>query len=253
MTKEDVIKQFTSLKGVGRAKAELIYNKGFNSLEKLKKASVEDLTKIKGINDKFAKDIKDQLEVPEIKSTPKKETEKPKIEKKTAAKTEKDKVEKDEIKKQKTEKKEDIVIVEDEKEEEQKYHVKKKPILSKEQKEKLILRSKINKRRPKFLREEWFRYKRVPQNWRRPDGISSKMRRNFKYRPSKVKVGFRGPKSVRGLHSSGFEEIIVYNIRDLENIDPKTQAARIGCSVGTKKRIDIEKKAEDLDIRLLNI
>jgi large subunit ribosomal protein L32e len=76
---------------------------------------------------------------------------------------------------------------------------------------------------------------------------------NLKYRPSKVRVGFRGPKDVRGLHSSGFKEVLVYNVNDLENVDPKTQAARIGSSVGTKKRLDIEKKAEELDVRILNL
>jgi large subunit ribosomal protein L32e len=79
------------------------------------------------------------------------------------------------------------------------------------------------------------------------------MRINLKYRPNKVRVGFRGPQETRGLHSSGFEEVIVYNVSDLEGINPKTQAARIGGSVGTKKRINIEKKAEELDIRLLNL
>ena len=79
------------------------------------------------------------------------------------------------------------------------------------------------------------------------------MRLNKKYRPSKVRVGYRGPKEVRGLHSSGFEEVLVYNVNDLETVDPKTQAARIGGSVGTKKRLDIEKKAEELEIRILNL
>ena len=79
------------------------------------------------------------------------------------------------------------------------------------------------------------------------------MRRNYKYRPSKVRVGFRGPKKARGLHSSGFEEIIVHNVVELENVNPKTQAARIGGTVGTKKRIEIEKKAEELDVRILNL
>ena len=79
------------------------------------------------------------------------------------------------------------------------------------------------------------------------------MRRNYKYRPSLVRVGFRGPKETRGLHPSGFEEVTVYNVNDLENVDPKIQAARIGSTVGTKKRIDIEKKAEELDIRILNM
>jgi len=131
--------------------------------------------------------------------------------------------------------------------------VKRKPELKPEIKDKLEKRKEIKKRTPKFLREEWFRYKRIPKNWRRPDGITSKMRRNFKYRPSKVRVGFRGPKEVRGLHSSGFEEIVVYNVKDLENINPKTQAARVGGTVGTRKRNDIGKKAEELNIRVLNL
>jgi large subunit ribosomal protein L32e len=79
------------------------------------------------------------------------------------------------------------------------------------------------------------------------------MRRNFKYRPSKVRVGFRGPKETRGLHPSGFREVIVNNVGDLEAIDPKIEAARISSTVGTKKRIDIEKKAEELDVRILNM
>ncbi|MHA1171367.1 MAG: 50S ribosomal protein L32e [Candidatus Heimdallarchaeota archaeon] len=111
----------------------------------------------------------------------------------------------------------------------------------------------MKKRTPEFLREEWFRYKRIPKNWRRPDGITSKMRINLKYRPSKVRIGFRGPKETRGLHSSGFEEIIIHNMNELEAVNPKTQAARIGSTVGTKKRIEIAKKAEKLDIRILNM
>jgi large subunit ribosomal protein L32e len=130
---------------------------------------------------------------------------------------------------------------------------KKKPELDANIKDKLQKRKEIKKRTPEFLREEWFRYKRVPKNWRRPDGITSKMRRNFKYRPSKVRVGFRGPKDVRGLHASGFEEVVVNNVNDLENINPKTQAARIGGTVGTRKRTDIGKKAEELNIRVLNL
>jgi large subunit ribosomal protein L32e len=130
---------------------------------------------------------------------------------------------------------------------------KKKPVLNEELKQQLEKRKEIKKRTPEFLREEWFRYKRIPKNWRRPDGMTSKMRKNLAYRPSKVRVGFRGPKQTRGLHSSGFEEVTIFNVKDLSALNPKTQAARIGGSVGTKKRIDIGKKAEELDIRLLNL
>ena len=267
MAKEDVIKEFTKIKGVGKAKAELLYDKGFDSVDKLKKASAKDLAKVEGVTETIAKNIKDQLkEKPVAKAAKTKVPKKKKVEKPKAKKEEKTKAEKKAELKAKPEKKEKKpkktkAAKKEEKEEEEKepeeeeeeYKVKKKPKLSKEQKERLRLRKQIKKRTPDFFREEWFRYKRIPKNWRKPDGISSKMRINLKYRPSKVRVGFRGPKETRGLHPSGFEEVIVNNVNDLESIDPKTQAARIGSTVGTKKRMDIEKKAEELEIRILNM
>ena len=257
MVKDDVVKEFAKIKGVGKAKAELLYDKGFDSLDKLIKATAKDLAKVDGITETIAKNIKDQLKEKPVTKTaktkaPKKqEVEKPKAKKETKAKPKK---EEEKPKKPKAVKKEEKAEEEEvPEEEEEEYKVKKKPKLSKEQEERLRLRKQIKKRTPEFLREEWFRYKRIPKNWRKPDGISSKMRINLKYRPSKVRVGFRGPKETRGLHPSGFKEVIVNNVNDLESIDPNTQAARIGSTVGTKKRMDIEKKAEELDVRILNM
>jgi large subunit ribosomal protein L32e len=261
MARADVVKEFTKIKGVGKAKAEALFDNGFDSIDKLKKTKSEDLIKIDGITDAIAKNITSEFkgkkaEIKPKKVPVKKETvekkPKPKAKKEEAEKTEKKSEEKAKPKKitKKKEEKEEEIVEEEKKEE---YRVKKKPTLSKEHKELLKTRKEIKNRTPDFLREEWFRYKRIPKNWRRPDGISSKMRINLKYRPSKVRVGFRGPREIRGLHSSGFEEVMVYNVDDLENLDPKTQAARIGSSVGTKKRMDIEKKAEELDVRILNM
>ena len=257
MAKADVIKEFTKLKGVGPAKAELLYKSGFTSLEKLKSAKISDLTKIDGITDTNAKELLAQFKATgkTKPKTQKKPVAKPKIaektieEKKPAKKPEpktKEPVEKE----TKEESKEELVVVEDE---EKGYKVKIKPKLDKKQKERLALRKEIKNRTPQFLREEWFRYKRIPKNWGRPDGISSKMRRNYKYRPSKVRVGFRGPKDVRGLHPSGFEEVMISNVAELESVDPKKQAVRINGAVGTKKRLEISKKADELDIRILNV
>jgi large subunit ribosomal protein L32e len=161
--------------------------------------------------------------------------------------------------KSKTEKDEEVEIVEDEEgeeeeeEEEPEEHVaKQKPILDKDIKLKLGIRRRQKKHRPKFRRQEWFRYKRLGKSWRKPKGLHSKMRTNKKYRPNVVRVGYGSPKAVRGLHPSGFKEILVYNVNDLKDIDPKTEAVRIGHSVGTKKRIEMEKKADELGIRVLN-
>ena len=150
----------------------------------------------------------------------------------------------------KKEKKEEVEIVEKEK---GAYSPKIKPQLDQKEKEHLAIRRQIKKRTPHFLRDEGFRYKRIPKNWRRPSGITSKLRINLKYRPSKVRVGFRAPKLVRGLHASGFQEIMIHTVKELEAVDAKKQAVRIGGTVGTKKRLAIMKRANELDIRVLNM
>jgi len=231
MTKEAVLKEFEALKGVGKVKAKLLYDNGFDSMDKLKKAKIKDLTKLKGITEKNANEIlgqiKEKKEKPAKKTPEKKDREEPK------------------------EKKVDDVEIVDQKE--GAYRPKIKPQLNEKEKEQLVIRRQIKKRTPHFLRDEGFRYKRIPKNWRRPTGYTSKLRINLKYRPSKVRVGFRAPKIVRGLHASGFKEVMIHTVKELETIDPKKQAVRIGGTVGTKKRLEIAKRAGELDIRVLNM
>jgi len=132
------------------------------------------------------------------------------------------------------------------------YQVKKKPQLDAETKRLLALRNEMSNDRIAFLRQEWFRFPRLGEKWRKPRGMHSKMRRHISYRPNVVSVGYRGPEKVRGLHPSGFQEVMVYNADQLENVDPKTQAVRVGSSVGFKKRQAIEARADELGIRVLN-
>ena len=136
--------------------------------------------------------------------------------------------------------------------EEQTHKAKIKPNLSKKVMLDLNERKQKNKARPKFKRQNWFRYKRLGTSWRRAKGIHSKLRRGFKYRPTKVKIGFRGPKSVRGFHPSGFEEVLIQNVGDLEGLDVKKYAARIASVVGSKKREVIIEKADEMELRVLN-
>ena len=121
-----------------------------------------------------------------------------------------------------------------------------------EKKRLLRIREKTSKKRPHFKRFESWRFVRIKDQWRKPRGIDNKMRTEEKGWPKSVKVGYRGPKAVRGLHSSGYEEVMIWNTADLEKIDPETQVARIGGSVGAKKKESILEKAEELSIRILN-
>ena len=130
---------------------------------------------------------------------------------------------------------------------------KQKPVLDEATQEALSLRAAQKKKTPSFRRTEWFRYKRLSRSgWRAPHGMDSKQRRNYRYRGSLVRVGHGKVAEARGLHPSGFREVMVHNIKDLESIDPETQAARIGRTVGGRKREHIHARADELGIRVLN-
>ena len=130
---------------------------------------------------------------------------------------------------------------------------KQKPVLDEATQEALALRAAQKKKTPSFRRTEWFRYKRLSRSgWRAPHGMDSKQRRNYKYRGSLVRVGHGKVAAARGLHPSGFQEVMVHNLNDLESIDPETQAARVGRTVGGRKREFIHARADELGIRVLN-
>lgn len=112
--------------------------------------------------------------------------------------------------------------------------------------------SSNRRKRPKFVRQESWRYKRVRAAWRKPRGIDSRMRIQRSRSPRLVKVGYRSPKKYRGLHPSGFREVLVHNPEELKSIDPEAQAARIAATVGKRKRMLISEAAEEKGIKLLN-
>jgi len=56
----------------------------------------------------------------------------------------------------------------------------------------------------------------------------------------------------RGLHPSGYAEVIIRTVDDLSKIDPKTQAVRIAHTVGMKKRAEISIRAGERGVRILN-
>ena len=128
-----------------------------------------------------------------------------------------------------------------------------KPVLDDETKELLKLRASQMKQQPKFRRQEWFRYRRLARTgWRKPTGMQSSQRMNRKYRSPMVRVGYGKVAAARDLHPSGFVEVLVHRPEDLEIIDPAVQAARVGGTVGGRKRVLIHERADELGIRVLN-
>jgi large subunit ribosomal protein L32e len=113
-------------------------------------------------------------------------------------------------------------------------------------------RKKVSEHRPKFKRQESWRYKRLAVTWRKPKGVDNKMRKQVSGVPPLVKIGYRGPRISRGLHPSGYVDILVHNVKDLMLLDNTKDAARIARTVGNKKRLEIVSKAESMGIKLIN-
>ena len=116
----------------------------------------------------------------------------------------------------------------------------------------LAARKKVSSKRPKFIRQESWRYDRLAENWRKPKGKDNKMRKQKAGHPDLVKIGYRGPKVARGLHPSGYNDIIVHNVNELAGLDPKKDAIRLGRTVGMRKRKDIIEEATKMGLKMLN-
>lgn len=106
--------------------------------------------------------------------------------------------------------------------------------------------------KPEFRRQESWRYKRVKENWRRPRGVTSKMRKEESGFPAKVKNGYGTASATRGLHPRGLVDTIVWREVELEKLDPKVHIVRIAARVGEKKRRGILTKAKDLNFHIAN-
>ncbi len=113
-------------------------------------------------------------------------------------------------------------------------------------------RAKIRKKRPKFRRQESWKYKRLRTGWRRPVGIDNHMRHHIRGIPKIVRIGFRGPKAVRGLTTTGKVEVLVHNVKDIEQIVVDIQVARIASAVGLKKKVDMTNRADELNVKIIN-
>ena len=112
-------------------------------------------------------------------------------------------------------------------------------------------RKEFSENRPAFVRQESWRYVRIHPEWRKPKGVDSKMRRQDKGWPPLVRVGYRGPVAARGLHPSGHREVLVHRAKDLDALVPGTDVARIGRTVGARKRGSILERANELGIRVV--
>jgi large subunit ribosomal protein L32e len=223
---EDEYEDLTDISGVGPAKAESLREAGYRTVDDVRRVTQSDLAEVSGIGNALAARIKADVGGLELRE-----------EGETEAEVE-------------TEEPEAAEEGEVETELRPRGHAEKTPDLSDEEARLLARRRAEGK--PQFNRQDYHKKKRTPPSWRRPRGNLSKQRRGVKGKGAKVEAGYRTPSEVRGRHPSGFEEVRVHNVADLEGVDGDREAARIASTVGARKRERIEDEAEERGIRVLN-
>jgi len=219
---EPEVTELTDISGVGDAKAEALREAGYDTVAKVKGASQDELASVDGIGMALAARIKADIGDLEVAEE-------------VDAEIEDDEEEPDD---------------EVETELQPRGLVEKTPSLDEETERLLAERHRVSL--PKFNRQTHHKKKRVSTSWRKPRGQHSKQRKGIKGKGDTVEAGFRSPKAVRDLHPSGFEEVYVHTVDELDGVDPDTQAVRIASGVGGRKRERIEELAEDEQIRVLN-
>ncbi|MEF8888080.1 MAG: 50S ribosomal protein L32e [Haloarculaceae archaeon] len=213
----------TDISGVGDAKAETLREAGYETVDDIRGASQDDLADVDGVGMALAARIKADVGDLEVSEEVEAEVEEEEpVEEEEGVETEL----------------------------RPRGLVDKTPELGEEAERLLTQRRRVSK--PKFNRQDHHKKKRVSTSWRRPRGQLSKQRRGIKGKGDTVGAGFRSPKAVRGLHPSGFEEVRVHNVDDLEGVDGDREAVRIASTVGGRKRERIEDEAEERGIRVLN-
>lgn len=215
--------ELTDIDGVGESKAEALREAGFETVEDLRKASQERIAETEGVGKALAARIKADVGGLEVE----------------------EEVEEEFVEEEEEEEKEVAEVVSAAELSD------KTPDLDDE------TRDALNKRRaqnnPSFKRQDHHKKKRVdPDSWRKLRGTNSKRRKNKRGKGAEVNLGYRKPAKARGLHPSGFDEVLVHRPEDLDDVDSDTQAVRIGSGVGGRKRERIEERALDEGVRVLN-
>jgi large subunit ribosomal protein L32e len=121
--------------------------------------------------------------------------------------------------------------------------------LLKNQEKKYFKMAKIKMARRKFIRRNHDKYKRLGGRrkkliWRRPKGIHNKMRERRRGYPARPEMGMKSASKER-------KEIkVVSNLREMLNC--KKGEEIIIAKIGRKKRQEMEKRAQEAGIRILN-
>jgi large subunit ribosomal protein L32e len=114
----------------------------------------------------------------------------------------------------------------------------------------LKVRLRQKSKKPEFNRHDSHKKKRLGTSWRKPRGIHNKLGAQVSAKGKLVRPGFGSPRAVKGFHPSGFREILVRNMADLQKAEG--YAVRLSSTLGRKKRTEVEAKAAEMNLKILN-
>jgi len=97
------------------------------------------------------------------------------------------------------------------------------------------------KKKPAFKRYLSHRLKKLGDSWRKPRG-----------KPSMPRIGYSSDRKTR-FQINGLYPVIIQNIHDLASLNPQTEIAILGSSVGKKKRMEIVEAATKKNITIMNL
>ena len=109
----------------------------------------------------------------------------------------------------------------------------------------------------RFLRVDTYRFSKLGkgrpklQKWRRPTGKHNKTRLNRFGYPVQPGIGFGTPRKISGkVH--GLIPLQITRIEDLKKAG-KDNIAIISRRIGARKKLEIIKKAESMNLKMLNV
>ncbi len=111
----------------------------------------------------------------------------------------------------------------------------------------------LKQRKPRrFIRTDTNKYN-FKAKWRRPRGMHNKLRLRHAGHQKRPSPGYGSPKEAKYLHPSGYTQVLILNIKQLDKINPKTNGILIAGNVGLKNKLKILEAAKKLDIHVLNV
>ncbi len=114
--------------------------------------------------------------------------------------------------------------------------------------------NKIKKRDKRFTRWEHEDFNKMKPNWRRPRGIDSRFRRQFRGLKPLVCIGYGTNKAHRHVLPNGFKKFLISNLADLEVLlmNNRVYCGELAANLSARKKKEIVKRAAELNVKITN-